>query len=508
MTGADTWKRRAHLDVGSLVAGYRIDKLIGRGGMGMVYRVTNVELGDVCALKVLAPEVAADEEFRRRFTREIRITASLRHPNVVAVHDANEHERQLFLVMDYIPGPDLGKVIRQSDSIEPHRATALLAQVASALDAAHDRGLVHRDVKPGNILIASSEGGERAYVTDFGLAKRFHGNRATTTLTKTGVALGTVGYMSPEQITGGRTDGRADIYALGCVYFEMLTGAVPYGEDEVMATLFAHVNQPPPSLHGRVAASYPRLDAVIARAMAKDPDDRYTSGGAFANDAAAALDASPRPSAVTVGHGGSSGSMQAFGASAPAARSRSPATRKVVSALRCRVTPSTGPGEHVDHAVMNDVIDRCVVEVRVAIARHGGTAEATVGPDVLAVFGMPRAREDDALRAVRAAAEIGERLEVVARDVGVQVRARIGVDTGRVLSGRSRDVVSGGPVDVAAKLQMLANVGDVLLSSETLRLVRDAVEVESSEPVVLPGVSDPVPIFRLVRLDHRARPRP
>ena len=153
---------------------------------------------------------------------------------------------------------------------------------------------------------------------------------------------------------------------------------------------------------------------------------------------------------------------------------------------------------------MNDVIDRCVVEVRVAIARHGGTAEATVGPDVLAVFGMPRAREDDALRAVRAAAEIGERLEVVARDVGVQVRARIGVDTGRVLTGRSRDVVSGGPVDVAAKLQMLANVGDVLLSSETLRLVRDAVEVESSEPVVLPGVSDPVPIFRLVRLDPTA----
>jgi serine/threonine protein kinase len=492
MTDAGTTHRGGELEAGSLVAGYRIDELIGRGGMGMVYRVTRVGLDQGFALKVLAAEVAGDHAFRRRFMREIRIAAALRHPNIVAVHNAGEHDELLFLVMDYIPGADLEEVIRQSGSIEPHRATNLLAQVASALDAAHDRGLVHRDVKPGNILIAHGEGGELAYVTDFGLAKRFKGGASTTALTKTGVLIGTVAYMSPEQITGGRIDGRADIYALGCVYFEMLTGGVPYGEDEsVMTTLFAHVNEPPPPLQGPLAASYPGLNAVIARAMAKDPDDRYASASAFANDAARALQHAPVQSARTVHPAGSS-------------RSRSRVTRKMVSVLRCRVTVSGRPGEKVDPEFMRDVIDRCLVEVRMAINGHGGTAEIGVGDDVLAVFGMPHTREDDALRAVRAAAEIGERLTIVARDTGGAVDARTGVDTGRVLTGRSRRLVSGGPVDVATKLQTLAGTGEVLLTSETLRLVRDAVEVEPIEPIAWPGRADPVPVFRLVRLDPAA----
>jgi serine/threonine protein kinase len=488
MTGTAARKRGAQLQPGSLVAGYRIEELISRGGMGMVYRVRSLELDQVCALKVLAPEVADDEEFRRRFTREIRIAASLRHANIVAVHNTGEHDGRLFLVMDYIPGADLEQVIRQSGAIEPHRATSVLKHVASALDAAHDRGLVHRDVKPANILIAAGESGEHAYVTDFGLAKRLRGDASVTALTKTGVVVGTVAYMSPEQITGGRTDGRADIYALGCVYFEMLTGAVPYGPDEsMMATLFAHVNEPPPSLHGLLATEYPGLSAVVARAMAKNPDDRHPSAGAFAVDAANALlgPAAQHPPP-------------------PPARSRSQGTRKVASVVRCRVMSSASRTENPDQEFARDVIDRCLVEVRVAISRHGGTAESAVGDDVLAVFGLPRAREDDALRAVRAAAEIGDRLAVLARDVGVAIRASIGVDTGRVLTGRGRDAVSGDPVDTATKLQMLAHPGDVLLSSQTLQLVRDAVEVEASEPIALPGEPDPVQVSRLVRLDPTA----
>ncbi|MBV9001634.1 MAG: protein kinase [Solirubrobacterales bacterium] len=488
----------AQLQPGSLVAGYRIEELVSRGGMGMVYRVRSVELDRVYALKVLAPEVAGDEEYRRRFTREIRIAAALRHPNIVAVHNTGEHEGRLFLVMDYILGADLEQVIRRSDPMEPHRATNLLKQVASALDVAHDRGLVHRDVKPANILIAPRDGGDHAYVTDFGLAKRLHGDASITALTKTGVVLGTVAYMSPEQITGGRMDGRADIYALGCVYFEMLSGAVPYGADEsMMATLFAHVNEPPPLLHGH--ADYPRLGAVIARAMAKNPDDRYPSAGAFAIAAANALQdrAVPNPPTAAL-----SGVTEASGRGPPpSARSHSQSTRKMVSVVRCRLTWS---GENSDSESIRDVIDRGVVEARVAISRHGGTAEAVAEDEVLAVFGLPRAREDDALRAVRAAAEIGERLAVVARDVGVTLRARTGVDTGRVLTGRGRDLVSGQPVEVATKLQMLADAGDVLLSAQTLRLVRDAVEVEAREPIALRGEADPLPVFRLLGLDPTA----
>ena len=453
----------------------------------MVYRVTSVELDQPFALKVLAPEVAGDEAFRRRFMREIRIAASLRHPNIVPVHNADEHEGLLFLVMDYVPGTDLEYVIRQSRSIEARRATSVLAQVASALDAAHDRGLVHRDVKPGNILIAPGEDGERAYVTDFGLAKRFHGAESTTALTKTGVAVGTVGYMSPEQITGRRTDGRADIYALGCVYFQMLTGAAPYGEYEsVMTTLFAHVNEEAPSLPERLAASYPGLDAVIARAMAKDPDDRYASASAFASDAARMLQGHPADG------------------STPRPPSRWKATRKVVSVVSCRLTVASRPGETPPPGFVRNVVDRCLVEMRLAISNHGGTTETPARDDVLAVFGMPRAREDDALRAVRAAAEIGERLTRFTRAIGVIVDTRIGVDTGRVLTGKVRQPLSGGPVDGATKLQLLAGTGDVLLTSETLRLVRDAVEVEPLDPNSSPGRADPVPVFRLVRLDPTA----
>ncbi len=481
MTDTDARSKAGHLETGSLLAGYRIDEPIGRGGMGVVYRATSVELGHVYALKILAPEVAGDETYRQRFRREMLVAASLRHPNLVAVRHADEHEGLLFLAMDFIPGTDLERVLRQSGSIEAHRATELLAQVASGLDAAHVRGLVHRDVKPANILIGTSDGVEHAYVTDFGLAKRFDRDASITALTKTGVVLGTVDYMSPEQITGRRIDGRADIYALGCVFFEMLTGAAPYGRgNSLMATMYAHVHDPPPSLRGRIAELYPHLGAVVERATAKDPDDRYFSAGEFAGDAADALDGPRRK------------------------LSSSQKTRRVVSVLCCGLTPSTEPVQQVHHALTRDIVDRCLVEVHAAIARHGGIADTPLADDVVGVFGISRAREDDALRAVRAAAEIGDRLLAVAEEAGGAVRARIGVDTGRVFAGEMQNVVIGGPVDVAANLRTLAAAGDVLLTSETLQLVRAAVEVELLEPVSLTEGSDPVPVFRLERLDPLA----
>ena len=278
--------RRDELQRGSVVGGYRIDELIGRGGMGLVYRATNIALNRIYALKVLAPELAEDEQFRQRFKREMRIAASLHHPNIVGIHYAGEHDGLLFFVMDFVTGTDLREILLRHGAIEPARAVDLLQQSASALDAAHRRGLVHRDVKPANILITVKDGEEHAYLTDFGLAKKFD---TASGLTVKGSVVGTVDYMAPEQITGGRTDARTDIYALGCVFYQMLAGRVPYERDNSVATLFAHVHAPPPPLEGDITDTHPAFAPVLEQAMAKEPSERYLSAGDFARDAAAAL---------------------------------------------------------------------------------------------------------------------------------------------------------------------------------------------------------------------------
>src|SRR5438270_2698142 len=275
--------RGDQLERGAVVGGYRIDELIGRGGIGLVCRATNVALNRIYALKVLAPELAQDEKFRQRFKREMRIAASLHHPNVVGIHYAGEHEGMLFFVMDYVTGTDLRQVLLKTGALDAERAVDLLEQFASALDAAHRRGLVHRDVKPANILITVKDGEEHAYLTDFGLAKKFD---TASGLTVKGSVVGTVDYMAPEQITGARTDARTDIYALGCVFYQMLTGRVPFERDNSVATLFAHVHDPPPPLVGDFGETNPAFAPVLQKAMAKDPSDRYLSAGDFARDAA------------------------------------------------------------------------------------------------------------------------------------------------------------------------------------------------------------------------------
>ena len=198
----------------------------------------------------------------------------MNHPNIVGIHYAGEDEGMLFFVMDYVTGTDLRQVLLKDGAIEPTRAVDLLEQFASALDAAHRRGLVHRDVKPANILITVRDGEEHAYLTDFGLAKKFD---TATGLTAKGLLVGTVDYMAPEQITGAHTDARTDVYALGCVFYQMLSGKVPDERDNSVATLFAHVNDPPPQLAGEVSDTNPAFAPVLEKAMAKDSGDRYFS---------------------------------------------------------------------------------------------------------------------------------------------------------------------------------------------------------------------------------------
>ena len=284
------------LEPGSFVGGYRIDGLISRGGMGLVYQATNVALDRSYALKVIAPELAADRRFQDRFKREMQIAASLHHPNVVEIHYAGAHEGMLFFVMDFVQGTDLREIL-QHGALSPDRAIDLLRQVAAALDAAHARGLVHRDVKPANILIAVHDDSEHAYLTDFGLAKR---GDTRLGLTTTGFIVGTVDYMAPEQITGAHADACTDTYALGCVLYEMLTGRVPYERDNSVATMLAHLHEPFRPLDRAITDIYPALVPVLAKAMAKRSTDRYSSAGQLARDAAAALTDSRTATARTI----------------------------------------------------------------------------------------------------------------------------------------------------------------------------------------------------------------
>jgi uncharacterized RDD family membrane protein YckC len=275
---------------GRVVAGYRIEGVAGRGGMGVVYRATQLALDRTVALKLIAPEIAGDEGFRERFKRESRIAASIEHPNVIPVHEAGEADGLLFISMRFVDGTDLRELIRGAGALAPARVAAIVGQVAQALDAAHERGLVHRDVKPGNVLIADRGGSEHVYLTDFGLTKR---SASDSALTGTGQWVGTLDYVAPEQIEGRRVDGRTDVYALGCVLFEALTGGVPFERDTEVSKLWAHISEPPPSPSARRPGVAPAFDAVVARAMAKDPDGRFASAGDLAAAARAAASGQP-----------------------------------------------------------------------------------------------------------------------------------------------------------------------------------------------------------------------
>ena len=273
----------ATLSTGQVVGGHRIEGVAGRGGMGVVYRATDLALNRVVALKLIAPELAEDPEFRQRFKRESEIAASLDHPNVIPIYHAGEEEGLLYVTMRFVDGTDLRELIAQQGRLEPARAARIVTQVATALDAAHARGLVHRDIKPANVLIGGN--GEHAYLTDFGLTKQAS---SQTGLTKTGMMVGTLDYIAPEQLQGQPVDARADIYALGCVLYQAVTGQVPFPRDTEPAKMWAHMGEPPP----RATAVAPRLpaqfDEVITRSMAKQPDDRYLSAGDLGRAAQAA----------------------------------------------------------------------------------------------------------------------------------------------------------------------------------------------------------------------------
>ena len=255
--------------------------------MGVVYRATHLALGRTVALKLIAGEYADDADFRRRFETEAKTAASLDQPHVLPIYHAGEEDGQLFITMRYVEDTDLRALIANKGRIEPREAATIVDQVGQALDAAHSSGLVHRDIKPANILISSQAGKVHAYVTDFGLTKSTASGGG---LTKTGMWVGTLDYVAPEQIQGQRIDGRADVYALAAVLYQALTGKVPYDKESDVAMLWAHINDPPPSVIEAVPDLPEEFDEVIRRGMAKDPEDRYLSTGDLGRAALAAAD--------------------------------------------------------------------------------------------------------------------------------------------------------------------------------------------------------------------------
>jgi diguanylate cyclase (GGDEF)-like protein len=289
---SDAPTQQGLLTPGMEFEGYRVDRVIARGGMGIVYAGTVLDSGEQVALKVIAPELMDRADVRRRFAREVRASSELEHPHLVRVRAAGELAGRPYLVMDLIDGHTLRQELAIGGPMGASRATAIVAQIASALDLAHAHGLAHRDVKPANVLLKRCEhGSEHAYLLDFGISGLVS---SETGLTRTGAWVGSVDYVSPESLDGAGPDARSDVYALGCLLYELLTGSVPFPRDSDAAKLFAHINALPPELDLTDESTSVRMSAVVARALAKEPTQRFCTAGGLAAAATAAVNSPPR----------------------------------------------------------------------------------------------------------------------------------------------------------------------------------------------------------------------
>ncbi len=285
--------------VGDEFAGYRLMGVVGRGGMSVVYRAENPRLGSTVALKVLAPDIATNDLFRTRFLQESRIAASLSHPNVIPIYDMGSHGDLLYIAMRYVNGHDMRDLLRAKRPLPPTEALYLVGQCGRALDYAHRHSLVHRDVKPANLLVEAGvddEDPDHVFLADFGITKHA---LSRTGLTPTGQFMGTLDYVAPEQIQGKEVGPSADIYSLGCVLYEGLTGQVPFVKEIDAAVLWAHVEEPAPAPTSINSVLPARMDTVLARALSKDPADRYATCHEMVADARAALADDQQPTALS-----------------------------------------------------------------------------------------------------------------------------------------------------------------------------------------------------------------
>jgi class 3 adenylate cyclase/ABC-type oligopeptide transport system substrate-binding subunit/DNA-binding beta-propeller fold protein YncE len=450
---------------GTKMAGYRIERLLGEGGTGAVYLAIDENLHRPVALKLLPPELSRDERFRRRFLREARTAAGIEHPGIVPIYAAGEADGLLYLAMRHVPGTDLRRLLERDGRLELGRAVHILAPVAEALDAAHAEGLVHRDVKPGNILVGEDD---RAFLADFGLAK--HASTVNS-LSRDGAFSGTIDYIAPEQIEGRTVDGRADVYAFACMLFESLTGRAPFERETDVAVVFAHLKDPPPNLTSLRPDLPDGLDLVLARGMAKDPDDRYRTAGELVADARVAA----------------AGDGDEVVGPTRAAQLRTFLIADVRGYTRYTQ-------QHGDEAAA-ELASAFAQLVGEAVAAHDGRVIELRGDEALVVFDSARQALQAAL-AVQAAVASQE----LARGVGIGIDAGEAVPVGKGYRG--------GALNMAARLCSLAGPGEVLASEAVVHLARTVPGVRYLQGRLerLKGIPQPVRVVEVVPQETAVAP--
>jgi predicted ATPase/class 3 adenylate cyclase len=450
----------ASFAAGSRIAGYRVEEEIGAGGMAVVFRALDERLDRPVALKILAPALTANAEFRRRFLSESRAAAAVDDPHIIPVYEAGEARGVLFISMRYVPGGDVRTLLHREGALAPARATAIISPMASALDAAHAAGLVHRDVKPANMLVDARPGRpDHVYLSDFGLSKA----RSSAAVTTPGLRLGTVAYMAPEQIEGREVDGRADQYALACAAYELLTGVVPFDRDQDMAVIYAHLSTPPPSLSAQRPGLPPQADEVLARGMAKSAGDRFPTCRDFAEALRQAFGLpaydhhpGPIPAAAALARAGAP--TVAVGPGAALTRPLPGGHRELptgtVTLLFTDIEGSTlllsRLGEHY-----GDALSAQRTIMRSAIARNHGLELGTEGDSFFAVFSSAAAAVECCLAAQQA---LGRH----EWPDGAAVRIRMGLHSGQPKPYENGYV--GMDVHRAARIAATAHGGQVVLS--------------------------------------------
>jgi class 3 adenylate cyclase len=483
---------------------YRLIEMIGEGGMGSVYKAHDTVMCRDVAIKVLAPELVTKPGYAERFRREAYTAAKLTEPHIVPIYEAGEIDGQLYLVMPVITGTDLQTLLGRDGPMATERAVWVIEQLAAALDAAHEASLVHRDVKPSNALVTAQD---FVYLIDFGIAH----DASAVRLTRTGFTVGTWSYMAPERFGAGITDARADVYALACVLYECLTGQLPFPGDSAEEQVAGHLTKDPPKPSVFDPAIPRGLDDVIARGMAKDPEQRYQSASQLAAAARGALNGAPtlaraRPApAPTIIDGAADESFTGGQrADAPASAATKPELKQVtvlVAGVVDSMELAAAVGVERFHEIMTELVNRCAV----VVSRYGGMVDKFAGEGIMAVFGAPAALEDHALRACLAALGIQQEAQGLAGEVkrreGGDLRLRIGLNSGRVIAGGigsgSLGLV-GEQVGMAQRMESVAAPGGVMLSASCARLVENTAVLGEPELVQIDGAHAPMPARRLL----------
>ena len=468
------------LRVGETFAGYRIERPLGRGGTSVVYLAEDLGLHRRVALKVLTQAFAETPGAHDRFVRESQLAASIDHPNVIPIYEAGDVQGRLFIAMRYVEGSDLRTLLQSEGPMDAERVLRIVRQLAGALDAAHARGLVHRDVKPGNVLLTTAEGtgSEHVYLSDFGVTRA----AADMAITGTGRFVGTVEYAAPEQFEGGDLTPRTDVYSLGCVLFECLAAHPPFQREHEAAVMYAHLFEEAPSLIAERPDLPRAIDEVIRHSLAKAPEQRFGSVSQLLDAFAQTL---------------TSGSVPPLPAAAPAGGERRWAT--VMYADTSDVAASQDPEE------AHDLAQAITRQMAADVSRYGGTVTMVKADGLMAVFGAPTAHEDDAERAVRTA--LAMRASVPAADKRLaQVQLQIGIDTGDGMAAwvgpewRSQYTFVGEATTAASRLRSACLPGEILVGTVTRTATERVIEYAAHAPAVSSGEGAPLSAWSVIRI--------